>query len=280
MAAQDISLPPKTVVTPPTRLGSLDLPELWRFRELFFFLVWRDIKVRYKQTVFGALWAIVQPLTLLIIFTIVFGNLANVASQGVPYPLFAFSALIPWMLFSQGLGQAANSLLVNVALVSKIYFPRLIVPVASASSFMVDTAVMLGVAAGMMVYYGVAPEVSILALPLFILLALTTSIAFSLWFSALNVRYRDVRYVVPLLIQGLLYASPIAYSADEIHGTIKILYSLNPMAGVVEGFRWSLLGTDIDLGFILPLSLLGMAVILLSGLFYFLKAEQTFADVA
>lgn len=269
----------RMVVEPPGRLGYLDLNEMWQYRELFLFLVWRDIKVRYKQTFFGAAWALVQPLTILIIFTIVFGRLANVSSQGLPYPLFAFAALIPWTLFSQGLAMASNSLIVNVNLVAKIYFPRLLIPLAAASSFLVDALIALVIVGGMMIYYGVMPGLTLLLVPVFLLFALFVCLAFGIWFSALNVTYRDVRYVVPLMLQVLLYASPIGYSTAELDGTFKWLISINPMTGVVEGFRWALLGTSADLGQILPLSILGALLIFIPGLLYFLHAEQTFADV-
>ena len=267
-------------VRPAGRFGHLDLAELWSYRELFFFLIWRDIKVRYKQTLLGASWAVVQPLMMVVIFTIVFSRIADVSSQGVPYPLFSFAALIPWTLFSQGLGNAANSIIVNVDLVGKIYFPRLLVPVASASSFLVDTGVALILAAGMMAYFGVAPPLAVVALPLFVVMGLLTALSVGIWLSALHVRYRDVRYIIPLMTQALLYVSPVAYSSNEIKGGWRVLYSLNPMAGVIEGFRWSLLGIDTNLETILPWSLLGLVTASIGGVAYFLRAEQTFVDVA
>lgn len=267
-------------VRPAGRFGHLDLPEIWSYRELFFFLIWRDIKVRYKQTLLGASWAVVQPLMMVVIFTIVFNRIANVSSEGVPYPLFSFAALIPWTLFAQGLGNAANSIIVNVDLVSKIYFPRLIIPVASASSFLVDTLVALVLAAAMMLYFGVLPSLALAALPLFVLMALLTALSAGIWLSALHVRYRDVRYLIPLMTQALLYVSPVAYSSSEIKGGWRILYSLNPMTGVIEGFRWSLLGIDSNLESILPWSLLGLVIALVVGVVYFLRAEQNFVDVA
>ena len=257
----------------------IDLREVWRFRELFYFLTWRDLKVRYKQTFFGVAWALLQPIILMVVFTIVFGRLGDVSSQGVPYPIFTYAALVPWTLFSQSLGAAADSLVSNSNLVTKVYFPRLILPLAAAGSFIVDFLIAMSILGGMMVFYEVAPTFRLLWLPLLFLLTVNAALAIGIWLSAINVRYRDVRYAVPFLMQVMLFVSPIAYSSQEVdRGVLRVLYSLNPMTGIAEGFRWSLLGGDLAPELI-PISLGVVSVLLLTGLAYFRATERTFADL-
>jgi lipopolysaccharide transport system permease protein len=242
--------------------------------------MWRDIKVRYKQTALGAAWAVIQPFFTMIIFSIFFGRLASMPSDGVPYPIFSYAALVPWTFFSYGLAQSANSLVGNANLIKKVYFPRLAIPLATVLSGGVDFAVAFVVLLGMMVYYGVVPTANVVFLPLLFLLAVVTSLGVGLWLSALNVQYRDVRYVVPFLTQFWLFATPIAYPSSLLEEKWQILYALNPMVGVVEGFRWALLGTDTAPGPLLAVSSLVAVLILVSGAFYFRHMETSFADVA
>ena len=258
---------------------SLKLRELWEYRELLYFLIWRDIKVRYKQTALGATWAIIQPFFTMVVFSLFFGHLGKMPSDGIPYPLFSFAALVPWTFFANGLGQSSNSLVGNANLITKIYFPRLIVPLASVFSGIVDFLLAFIVLLGMMLYYGLAPTLNVLWLPLFVLLALVTSLGVGLWFSALNVEYRDVRYVVPFITQFWLFATPIAYPSSLLGEPWRTIYGLNPMVGVVEGFRWSLLGTNTAPGPIIAVSSAAALVILVSGAFYFRRMEKTFADI-
>ena len=220
---------------------SLKLHELWEYRELLYFLVWRDIKVRYKQTALGATWAIIQPVFTMLVFSLFFGHLGKIPSDGIPYPIFSFAALVPWTFFANGLGQSSNSLVGNANLITKIYFPRLIVPLASVFSGIVDFLLAFVVLLGMMLYYGLVPTLNVFWLPLFVLLALVTSLGVGLWLSALNVEYRDVRYVVPFITQFWLFATPIAYPSSLLPEPWRTIYGLNPMVGVVEGFRWALL---------------------------------------
>jgi lipopolysaccharide transport system permease protein len=257
----------------------LNLGELWEYRELLYFLVWRDIKVRYKQTVLGAAWAIIQPFLAMVIFSIFFGWLAKIPSEGVPYPIFAYSALVPWMYFAQALTNASNSLIEHERMITKVYFPRLIVPLASVLSGLPDFLIAFIVLIGMMLFYGILPTVASLTLPLFILLAMGTALSVGLWLSALNVQYRDVRYVVPFLIQFWLFATPIAYASSLVPMPWRALYGLNPMAGVVEGFRWALLGHAQATGSLLIVSALMVAGLLTGGLYYFRRIERIFADV-
>ena len=253
--------------------------ELWEYRELLFFFAWRDIKVRYKQTVLGALWAIIQPFFTMVIFSLVFGRLANVPSDGLPYPIFSYAALVPWTFFANALTQASNSLVVSAHMVKKIYFPRLALPTATVLAGVIDFALAFIVLLGMMFYYGLVPTVNVLWLPFFMLLALVTTLGVSLWFSAMNVQFRDVRYTIPFLTQAWLFVTPIAYPSSLLSEPWRTLYGLNPMAGVVEGFRWALLGTDTAPG---PMTIVSAAVALtlfVSGAFYFRRMEQSFADV-
>jgi lipopolysaccharide transport system permease protein len=258
---------------------SLKLRELWDYRELLYFLAWRDIKVRYKQTLLGASWAILQPFFTMIIFSIFFGRLAKIPSDGVPYPIFAYAALVPWTFFAHSLTQASNSLVTSGNMIKKVYFPRLAVPIATVFSGVVDFALAFSVLLGMMVYYGIYPTLNALWLPAFFLLALATSLGVGLWLSAMNVRYRDIRHTIPFLTQFWLFATPIAYPSSLLSEPWRTLYGLNPMVGVVEGFRWGLLGTDTAPGPIIAASSLMALAILISGAFYFRRVEKTFADV-
>jgi lipopolysaccharide transport system permease protein len=259
---------------------SLRLKELWEYRELLYFLTWRNVKVRYKQTLLGALWAIIQPFFTMIVFSIFFGNLAGVSSDGVPYPIFSYAAMVPWTFFSQGLTQASNSLVGGSQLITKVYFPRLAMPISTVLSGVIDFVLAFVVLLGMMFYYGIVPTVNAFYLPLFLLLAAVTSLGTGLWLSAMNVQFRDVRYIVPFLAQFWMFITPIAYPSSLIERPLlRALYGLNPMAGVVEGFRWALLGTDTQPGAVIIASSAVAVILLVSGAFYFRRMEKTFADV-
>jgi lipopolysaccharide transport system permease protein len=258
---------------------SLNLQELWTYRELLYFLTWRDVKVRYKQTALGATWAIIQPFFTMVVFSLFFGRLAGIPSDGVPYPIFAFAALVPWTFFANALNQSSNSLVGSAHLITKVYFPRLVVPIASVLSGLVDFALAFVVLLGMMFYYGIVPTITIVALPPLLVLALITSLGVGLWLSALNVEYRDVRYVVPFLVQFWLFSTPIAYPSSLLQEPWRTLFAINPMVGVVEGFRWALLGTDTAPGPVIVISALIALLLLLGGAFYFRRMEKTFADI-
>ena len=258
---------------------SLKLGELWEYRELVYFLIWRDVKVRYKQTALGAAWAIVQPLFTMLVFSLFFGRLAKMPSDGIPYPIFAYAALVPWSLFAQGLNQSSDSLVSSANLLRKVYFPRLAIPIATIVAGMVDFSIASAMLLLLMLYFGIVPTINVLWLPLFLLLTLSTSLGVGLWLSSLNVRFRDVRYVVPFLIQFWMFATPIAYPSSLLAEPWRTLYGLNPMAGVVEGFRWALLGTKTAPGPIVFVSAAASVLILLGGAFYFRRMEKTFADV-
>jgi lipopolysaccharide transport system permease protein len=258
---------------------SLKLRDLWEFRELLYFLVWRDIKVRYKQTVLGATWAIIQPFITMVVFSIFFGKLAKMPSDGIPYPIFSYAALVPWAFFANVLNQASNSLVGNSNLIKKIYFPRLAMPIASVLGGFVDFVLAFVMLIGMIIYYGMVPTINVVWLPLFLLLAFATSLGASLWLSALYVQFRDVRHIMHFLTQIWLFATPIAYPSSLLSEPWRTLYGINPMAGVVEGFRWALLGTKTAPGSIIIVSSLVGLGLLLSGAFYFRRMEKTFADV-
>lgn len=266
-------------VREPQKGISLRLKELYEYHELMYFLVWRDLKVRYKQTALGVAWAVIQPFLTMVVFTIFFGNLAKVPSDGIPYPIFTFTALLPWQLFSNALTNASNSLVNNRDLVTKVYFPRIILPFSSIIAGLVDFCIAFVVLAGMMVYYGTVPTVAVFALPFFILLAMISALAVSLWLSALNVQYRDIRHIVPFLTQIWLFVTPIAYPSSLVPEKWRFLYGLNPMAGVVEGFRWALLGKSTLSGPLLLVSSFMVVCLLVGGLVYFRRMERTFADV-
>jgi lipopolysaccharide transport system permease protein len=258
---------------------SLKLRELWEYRELLYFLVWRDVKVRYKQTVLGAAWAVIQPFFTMVIFSVFFGKLAKIPSDDIPYPVFSYTALVPWGFFANGLRQASQSLVTYENLIKKVYFPRLAIPVARVLAGGVDLALAFIVLLGMMLAYGILPTVNVLWLPLFLLLALVTSLGVALWLAAMNVQFRDVNYIVPFIIQFWMYATPIAYPSSLLPEPWRTVYGINPMAGVVEGFRWALLGTDQAPGPIIIVSSLAALAMLVSGAFYFRRMEKTFADV-
>ncbi len=269
---------PRIIIEPPHGWQALELRDLWDYRELLYFLTWRDIKVRYKQTILGMVWAVLQPLLTMIIFSLIFGQLAKLPSEGVPYPIFTYTALLPWQLFAFSLANSSNSLVGSQNLVSKVYFPRLVIPIASVLPGLVDFAVSFLVLAGMMVFYQVPLTARILTLPLLLMLALVSALAVGVWLSALNVEYRDVRYIVPFLTLFWQYATPVAYSSALIPERCRLLYGLNPMTGVVEGFRWALLGKG-EVGGLLWVSVVMIFILLISGLAYFKRMEATFADV-
>ncbi|HEY5982522.1 MAG TPA: ABC transporter permease [Anaerolineales bacterium] len=281
MATKSAALPhqPETIyIRPTTGLAALNLVDLWTYRELVVFMIWRDIKVRYKQTLLGAAWAILQPLLTMLVFNFVFGTVAKVPTDGVPYPIFSYAALLPWGMFTAALNTASRSLTANQNMVTKIYFPRLVLPVASVLGGVVDFAIAFVILIGLLIYYRIAPTSAVWTLPLFLLLTLITALGTALWLSAINVKYRDVNYVLPFLTQFWLFLTPVAYSAKIISQKWQIVYSLNPMAGVVNGFRWALLGTDTGPGLTMGVSTAIAIAVLISGLFYFRSMERTFAD--
>jgi lipopolysaccharide transport system permease protein len=281
------AVPSREVVRIRARSGwqALDLRELWRYRELLWFLAARDVKLRYKQTALGAAWAVIQPLFTMIVFSVFFGQLGGIPSDGVPYPLFALCALLPWQLFAYALTQSSNSVVNEQRLITKVYFPRLLVPVASVLSGLVDFAIAFLLLLAMMGYYwlagkhGVAPGPALVALPFFVLFAVATALAVGLWLATLNVQYRDFRYTIPFLTQFWMFVSPVAYPSSLVPERWRPLYGLNPMAGVIEGFRWALLGLENPSWGLLGVSAAVVAVLLVGGLFYFRRMERTFADV-
>ena len=270
---------PALVIRPASGFVPLDLQEVWNYRELLYFLTWRDVKVRYKQTVLGVAWAVIQPLFMMLIFTIFFGKLAKVPSDGLPYPVFAFTALLPWQMFSRALTDASTSLVVNERLITKVYFPRLLVPASAVLASLVDFAIALILLVGMMFYYSIVPTGAVWTLPLFILLALMTALGIGFWLSALDATYRDVRYTLPFLTQLWLFATPVIYPASMVPDNWRLLYGLNPMAGVVEGFRWALLGKGGAPDPLLAVSAIAVLMIFVGGLYYFSRMEETLADV-
>lgn len=257
---------------------SLRMGELWEYRELLYFFTLRDIKVRYKQTIFGAAWAVLQPVLTMVVFSLFFGNLAGVPSDGIPYPIFSYAALVPWTFFANGLTQSSNSMVTNANLIKKVYFPRLVIPIGSIGAGLVDFVLAFVVLLGMMAFYGIAPTANIVWLPFFLLLAISTSLGVGLWLSAMNVQFRDIRYTVPFLVQFWLFASPVAYASSMLKEPWKSLYGLNPMAGVIEGFRWSLVGTG-QPGAIIWVSSSVSLLALVTGAMYFRRMEKSFADV-
>lgn len=269
---------PITVIRPLRGWVPINLREIWAYRELLYFLTWRDVKVRYKQTVLGFAWAILQPFLMMIVFSLFFGNLLDVPSEDIPYPLFSYAALLPWTLFAQGINRSSGSLVDNVSMIQKIYCPRLLVPVSGILTPVVDFAIAFIILIGMMFYYGYTPTVRIFMIIPLLLLALSTALGVGLWLSAINVRYRDVKYTIPFLVQLWLFASPVVYSSSLLPERFQTIYGLNPMAGVIEGFRWALLGTDPP-GSLLMVSVLIVITVLISGAFYFRRMEKTFADV-
>ena len=271
---------PTTIYIKPSKgLAALNLRDLWIYRELVFFMVWRDIKVKYKQTLLGMAWAVIQPIMTMLVFTFLFDRVANLPTDGIPYPVFSFTALLPWGLFIVALNQGSRSLVAHNNMVTKIYFPRLILPMSSVFAGLVDFAIAFVILVGLMVYFQVRPAYELLwTLPLFLLLALITALGVALWLSAINVKYRDVNHALPFLTQFWLFITPVAYSSSIISEKWQILYSLNPMAGVVNGFRWALLGTGNGPDITLWVSAIISILIFISGLFYFRSMEKTFAD--
>ncbi len=270
---------PETIyIKPSSGLAALNLRDLWIYRELVFFMIWRDIKVRYKQTMLGAAWAVIQPILTMLVFNFVFGTVAKVPTEGIPYPIFSYTALLPWGLFTAALNNASRSLTSNTNMVTKIYFPRLVLPLASVLGGLVDFAIAFVILIVMMIYYKVTPTAAIWTLPLFLLLTVVTALGVALWLSAINVQYRDVNYVLPFLTQFWLFLTPVAYSAKVISDKWQIVYSLNPMAGVVNGFRWALLGTNTGPNLYMAISIGISLIFLITGLFYFRSMEKTFAD--
>ncbi len=254
--------------------------DLWRYRELFYFLAWRDILVRYKQTVIGIVWAIIRPFLTMVVFTVIFGHLAKLPSNGAPYPVMVFAAMLPWQFFANALSEASGSLVGNANLISKVYFPRLIIPAGSVITSFVDFLISAAMLIALLIWYRFMPGWRILALPFFVVVALAAAMGAGLWFTALNVKYRDFRYVVPFIVQFGLYISPVGFSSDIVPERWRVIYSLNPMAGVIDGFRWAILGGDVKIflpGFLMSLAIVG--ILLVSGIWYFRKTERTFADV-
>jgi lipopolysaccharide transport system permease protein len=269
---------PVVRIRPPQGWGFPDLRDVWQHRDLARFLVWRDLKVRYKQTVLGVIWAVIQPLFTMTVFTIVFGRLAQLPSEGVPYPVFTFAALLPWQLFASGLSATANSMVGSAGIVTKVYFPRLVIPMAATTVPLADFCVSLVLLAGLMAWFGVVPSAAILALPLFVGLAVLTAFAAGLWLAALNVRYRDVQHAMPFLVQAWLFASPVAYSLTLVPEDWRGVYALNPMVAVIQGCRWAVAGAAAPWD-LLPQSIAVVALLLAGGLVYFRRLEDSFADV-
>lgn len=267
-----------TVIRPSGRWPRLSLGEIWEYRELLGFLVWRNVSVRYKQTVLGVLWAVLQPLLPVVVFSLFFGRLARMPSDGVPYPLFAYVALLPWQFFAGSLTEATQSLVADEKLITKVYFPRLIIPISSVLAGLVDLAVAVVLLAGMMAWFAVMPTAAVVLAPLFVAMTVAVALGIGFWLSALNVQYRDVRYALPFVTQFWLFASPVVYPASLVPEAWRWLYGLNPMAGVIEGFRWSLLGTNASPSLIV-VSATVAAILLVTGLYYFRRVERTFADV-
>ena len=277
--ARPFSTDAVTVIRPTRGWIPLRLGDVWRYRELLYFLVWRDVKVRYKQTVLGVAWAILQPFGMMVVFSVFFGRFAGVPSDGVPYPVFTYCALLPWQLFAQAMTESGNSLVANQNLITKIYFPRLVIPIAAVLAGLVDFGIAFLLLLGMMVWFGIVPGAAVWTLPCFILLAVASALAVGCWLSALNVQYRDVRYTIPFLTQLWLFATPVAYATSLVPERWRMLYGLNPMVGVVEGFRWALLGSGEPPGGMLAVSVAVVVALLVGGVIYFRRMERTFADV-
>jgi lipopolysaccharide transport system permease protein len=271
--------PPKMVIRPSHSWATFRLGDLWQYRELLYFLTWRDVKVRYKQTVIGAAWAIIQPFFTMVVFTLFFGKLAKIPSEGVPYPIFSYTALLPWTFFAQAMNQSSNSLVGSASLLTKVYFPRLVIPVSATLAPLVDFGIAFMLLVGMMFFYQIYPGVAVVWLPAFIAPAVASSLGVGLWLSAMNVQYRDVRYVIPFLTQLWLFATPVIYPSSLLHGPWRFILGLNPMTGVVEGFRWALLGIGDPPGGMIWGSAGVSLLLVVTGLIYFNRMEKTFADV-
>ncbi|MBI9043074.1 MAG: ABC transporter permease [Anaerolineaceae bacterium] len=271
---------PITILKPPKGLTAINLRDLWLYRELIFFMIWRDLKVRYKQTLLGVSWAVIKPFMTMVVFSIFFGNLAGVPSDGVPYPIFTFTALVPWEMFANALSVSSRSLVQNRHMITKVYFPRIILPLSSVLAGVVDFLIAFVILIGMMFYYKIELSNNIWYLPLFLLLAIITAIGVGLWLSALNVLYRDVNYVTPFLTQFWLFITPVAYPSSLLSEKWRILYALNPMTGVAEGFRWALLGTEQNAPGVTTAVSVGISILLLiTGLIFFRRTERKFADM-
>lgn len=270
---------PVTIVKPSRGWVALGLLDVWRSRELLYFLVWRDLKVRYKQTVVGVLWVVVQPVMTMLIFNFIFGRLAKLPSQGVPYPLFVFSGLLPWQLFASGVAGSSSSIVGSSSLISKVYFPRLLIPLAAVVSGIIDFTCAMGVLFGLMAYYQFWPGIYIVAVPLFMFLASATAFGIGLWLSMLNVKYRDIQYTIPFMMQVWMFMTPVAYASILIPEKYTVLYHLNPLTTVVDGFRWALLGVPPQFGTPSLVSLAVVLALIAGGLAYFKRSEKTFADV-
>ena len=270
---------PVHVIEAETGWVPVHLSELWEYRELLYFFVWRELKIRYKQTLLGVAWAVIQPLFTMVVFTVIFSRLAKVPSDGLPYPVFSFCALLPWQLFSFALTESSNSVVAQQRLLTKVYFPRLLMPLASVCVGLADFVIAFVMLLAMMAYYGIAPGLTALTIPLWTVLAMATALGIGLWLAALNVRYRDIRYTVPFLTQVWMYATPVAYASSLVPAAWRPFYALNPMVGVIEGFRWALLGQTSTAADVLPISLVTVTLLLVSGLFYFRRTERTFADI-
>jgi lipopolysaccharide transport system permease protein len=268
-----------TIIRPSRGWRALNLRELWEYRELLYFLAWRDVKIRYKQTVMGATWAVIQPFFTMVVFSLFFGKLAKVPSDEIPYPIFSYAALVPWQFFASGLSQSSTRLVGSANLIRRVYFPRLVIPISAVLAGGVDFALAFAVLLGMMLFYGILPTAAVIWLPFLLLLALVTALGVGLWLTAMHVQFRDVRYLVPFLVQAWMFATPIAYPSSLLDEPWHTLYGINPMAGVVEGFRWALLGTETAPGPIVLVSALVAVGSLVSGAYYFRRMEKTFSDV-
>jgi lipopolysaccharide transport system permease protein len=277
--SREVTVSPGFIIKRSSGWLPLNLRALWDYRELLYFLTWRDIKVRYRQTAFGVAWAIIQPLLLMAAFSIFFGVLAKVPSDGLPYPLFYLSALLPWQLFAYALAQSSNSLIANDKLITKVYFPRLVIPLSAVLSGLVDFFVAFVLFLVLMLHYGIAPTIALVTIPFFMLLAVASALAVGLWLSAINVQYRDVRYAIPFVVQFWFFVSPVAYPSSLVPGFWRLLYALNPMAGVIDGFRWALLDNAKMPGWELAMSIAVILLMFTGGLYYFRRVEKTFADV-
>lgn len=270
---------PRVAVEADKRLYNFSLSEIWKYRELIYFFTWRDVKIRYKQTAIGAAWAIVQPLIAMIIFTVIFGYFARIPSDNLPYPVFAYTALLPWTYFAQALAKSSMSLINDANLITKVYFPRLVMPLSASAAPLVDFMLSFVVLVGLMSWYGIMPTWRVLTLPLFLALAWLTALSVALWFAPINVRFRDINYTLPFLTQIWMYASPVVYPVSMVPERFQLLYSLNPMAGVIEGFRWALLGKESPNITVIMVSTLVVLTMSISGVIFFSKMERTFADV-
>jgi lipopolysaccharide transport system permease protein len=272
--------PPTTVIEPPSGWQLIDLEELWQYRDLFYFLVWRQVKTRYAQSILGIGWAVIQPVFNMIVFTVIFGNMAKIASEGVPYAIFSYTALVPWTYFANSLTQSGSSLISARNMITKVYFPRLIIPLAPVLAKLLDFGIAMLLLFGLMVYFGIAPTIWALALPLLVLLMMLTASGVGMWLTAMAIQYRDVKYALQFGVRILMYASPVVYAASEVPGRFRLLYGLNPMAGVIEGFRAALLGTRGMPWDLLAVGTVSAIVIFLTGALYFKRMERIFADVA